>query len=342
LIWTCPSGTLPQKCRPKAASTVGIFKHTQLYHGLGAAVVFLVGLEDELDRSMQMFPQLTEDHGHPQQVGRMAIVTTGVHLPRNNGFIVQAGVLLDGQGIHVCPEHKGPARVGTLEDADDTGGFDLLGDLDSQFAQFIGHDSCSSEFLVSQFGVPVEVVPQFDDPGDNGFCKGLELVCFGRNGIPVSMVVWHGVSPVTIRWLRWCRSRAFGFGHQFLGGEDVLGRKAGGIEDGCFGSRQAAGIPPCYNLAYFADYVLLAEQAVLDGDLHLAGFRCLFDVVNKHPGSSEDGAVDFLLACHVGSHAAEVGAWLEPVFHDQGFAGGVAVTMMSAVPAASAGSFTGM
>jgi hypothetical protein len=93
----------------------------------------------------------------------MTIVAAGVHLPGHKGLIVKARAFLDGQGIHVCPEHKGFAWEGPFEDPYNAGGFHLLCHFNAQLAQFFGHDSGGAELLVAQFGVPMEVATQLDD-----------------------------------------------------------------------------------------------------------------------------------------------------------------------------------
>ncbi len=98
---------------PHAGVHFRVLHGAGLDHGLGANV-FLVGLEHENDVAGQAFALFGQNFRGNQQHGGVRIVPASVRHARGGGGKGQACFLLDGQGVHVCAQHKGGAGTPPL------------------------------------------------------------------------------------------------------------------------------------------------------------------------------------------------------------------------------------
>ncbi len=72
-------------------------------HRLGPGAAFLSGLKDQHNSAVEVacFGKIA---GRAEQHRGVSVVPAGVHAAWNRRSVGQAGVLLDGQGVHVGPQ----------------------------------------------------------------------------------------------------------------------------------------------------------------------------------------------------------------------------------------------
>ena len=105
------------------------------------------------------------------------------HLTR----VIEAGLLDDGQGVHVgADKDRGAGTV--LEDTDDAVTADLFSYLESDFSQLGGHSCGSLLLLIGQFWMRVQVLIQRLNPIEIG---GDPLVDFG-DPLGELFLLWFG------------------------------------------------------------------------------------------------------------------------------------------------------
>ena len=83
---------------------LGIFQTAVLDHGTGAGQSFLTRLEHQDHKALEFLFMGFQQFGRTQQHGGMGVMAAGVHFSRALGGIGQAGVLGEGQSIHISPE----------------------------------------------------------------------------------------------------------------------------------------------------------------------------------------------------------------------------------------------
>ena len=138
---------------------------TALLHQKGCAVAAALfrRLEDQLYRTLQPGYQFLEYGGGTQLDGGMDIMAAGVHHAGILGGKGQLGALLqNGQRIHVSPQGDHGAFFATLDQTDHRGVIlpALIGD--AQTIQFGANHISGAEFVITQFGMGMNVTPYSD------------------------------------------------------------------------------------------------------------------------------------------------------------------------------------
>ncbi|MDQ0710273.1 hypothetical protein QFZ52_002925 [Arthrobacter woluwensis] len=141
-------------------------QETVAEHLCGAASGLLGGLEDRDERARPLLAGPGQQFGRPEQAGHVHIVAAGVHDgdvvavrigPAGGAGVVEAGLLLDGQAVHVrAQQHGGADAVG--QDADDAGPAHALRHLEAELTQVPGDDAGGAGLLEGEFRVAVEVL----------------------------------------------------------------------------------------------------------------------------------------------------------------------------------------
>ena len=106
---------------------------------------FLARLEAELQSSRKLSPVGVQEPGHSQADGRVSIVSASMHDAGRLRGILGAGLLQDGQGIHVEPEQEGWARLPTFQQSHDAGLADALRHLQAEILELARPRSRQSE-----------------------------------------------------------------------------------------------------------------------------------------------------------------------------------------------------
>ena len=122
-------------------------------------------LEDEAYRAPQLRLQPAQDHGRAQEHRRVPIVAAGVHSSGALGLVGQAGLLLQGQRVHVGPHGDVRAGLGTLEQRDHIRAQERRTRLQTQLLQGALDQGRRLVLLERQLGLPVQPVP---DAGNLG------------------------------------------------------------------------------------------------------------------------------------------------------------------------------
>jgi hypothetical protein len=133
-----------------------------LDHLARAAAAFLPGLEDEVQRAVEV-AMPGEVLGGCQQHGGVAVVTAGVHLSGMPRSMLEGVLLLQGQGVHVRAQADG-ARAGALaQGPDQSGAADSGGDFVTPAGEFLRDHLRRAMLLEAQFGMGVDVPPYGSD-----------------------------------------------------------------------------------------------------------------------------------------------------------------------------------
>jgi aminopeptidase N len=141
-------------------------------HFPGAAAFLLGGLEHGEQRSRpgrrlaredrRRADQARDVHVVPARVSHRHVPSAGVP-PADGARVRQAGLLLDGQRVHVgAQHHRRPGAV--AEHADDAGAPDVLGDLETERPQGRRHESGGPPLLPREFRVRVQVLVEAGEP----------------------------------------------------------------------------------------------------------------------------------------------------------------------------------
>ncbi|MNV79037.1 hypothetical protein D3C71_1725690 [compost metagenome] len=99
--------------------------------------------------------------GGGEQHDRVPVVAAGVHFSRYPAGVGQAGLLQDGQRVHVRPDADHPGTGAFLQGADDGGFSQATGHLVAPLEQAFGDQLAGLDFLIAQFGVGMDPVAQF-------------------------------------------------------------------------------------------------------------------------------------------------------------------------------------
>ena len=147
-----------------------IVEHALLHHQRGAALFargrsFLCGLKDELDAARELGLESSQNVGGSQEDGEMVVVAARVHHAGLLARPLRGDVRLEGEvdflrdrkSVHVRSQRDHGTGESAAEQADDTGLRDAGLHLESQRAQFVGHDLPSADLAVPEFGMLVEV-----------------------------------------------------------------------------------------------------------------------------------------------------------------------------------------
>jgi len=132
-----------------------------LHHLQGAAQAFLGRLEDQVQGAVEG-AGLGQAAGGGEQGGGVAVVTAGVHASRVLAGVVEAGALQDRQGVHVGADAQHLAAAAGAQGADHPGAAQAAMDLVAPAGEGGGHQVAGALFLVTQFGMAVDVAAQGD------------------------------------------------------------------------------------------------------------------------------------------------------------------------------------
>ena len=140
-------------------------------HHAGTGPDFLRRLGDEHQRARPLLLEGGHHAGRTDPRSHVNVVAAGVHdavfnseaiLHPNLAGIRNAGLLRDRQGVDVgAEEYDGAGSV--LQNADDAGAADLLGDLEAEFLQFLGKAGGGLHFQERELGVRVQVLVKSDE-----------------------------------------------------------------------------------------------------------------------------------------------------------------------------------
>jgi hypothetical protein len=133
-----------------------------LGHLQGTIAQLLAGLEDELDHTGKIRAPSRQHPGGDQQDGHVPVMPASVHDPLVLRSIGQAGLLLDGQGIQLCPQRHATPRLAAAQQPHHPGAGHPRGDLsDAQPGQILGDCLGSLVLGEGQFGMPVQILADF-------------------------------------------------------------------------------------------------------------------------------------------------------------------------------------
>ena len=147
----------------------GIFQTAGIHHALCAAVALFIGLEEELYIAAQFFLVGGHQLCRTQQRGGMAVVTAGVHDAVIFRSIGQAGILFDGQSVHIGTQADGLALFAAPKHTQHAG----VGDgssFNTHGFQFPDDQRLSAVFLPAQLGMGVDITAKGDHVFRQGFC----------------------------------------------------------------------------------------------------------------------------------------------------------------------------
>ena len=97
-----------------------------------------------------------------EQHGGVAVVAARVHLAGDGAGVGQAGVLVDGQGVHVGAQAEAALAVAQLELPDHPGAAQAAMHGVAPFGQPFGHQIAGGEFFKAEFGMRVDAAAQLD------------------------------------------------------------------------------------------------------------------------------------------------------------------------------------
>ena len=100
---------------------VGIFHHAFLEHDLGAGAGLFAGLEDQLDRSLQVGFVLVQNFGGAEKHRDVRVVAAGMHPPLVPGSEGQPRRLRDRQPVHIGAQGHDLAGLAAFDQGDDAG-----------------------------------------------------------------------------------------------------------------------------------------------------------------------------------------------------------------------------
>ena len=145
----------------------GSIENTLFDHAKGAGD-FLVGLEDEFNRSGKGVRVLRQNFGRHQQHGHVGIVAAGVHHPRILGTVRELVFLGHRQSVHIGPEHQHRTGTRSFQQGDYPGPGNAAGGHPQVLK--VGFDHlCGAMLFESQLGMLVEIPAQRDQFVPAGF-----------------------------------------------------------------------------------------------------------------------------------------------------------------------------
>ena len=138
-----------------------LVEQARLNH-LPAAAVLLGGLEHQPDASGPGLLHLVEDGPHRQQVGGVDVVPAGVHHAGLFALKGQAGLLLDGQRVHIPSEEEELAGLSTVNGGDQAGLDGALHIGNAQAGQLPGDQCAGLKLLIGQLRVFMNPAAELD------------------------------------------------------------------------------------------------------------------------------------------------------------------------------------
>ena len=138
---------------------VRTLQHPGLQQRPASAGELLRRLKHQPDPAGQRLPLLREKGGGPQQHGGVGVVAAGVHDAGDLGGKGQAGLLLDGQGVHVRPQqHRGTGAAAA--NLSHHAGVPYRAEGDGPGGQLLPYPAAGLKLLEPQLGLPVEGTAQ--------------------------------------------------------------------------------------------------------------------------------------------------------------------------------------
>ena len=131
-------------------------------HRARTAEVFFVGLEDQVQRAVEIAARRQRLGGREQDRG-VAVVAAGVHAAMGFARVRQAGGLDDGQRIHVGADAQPPRAVADFHLRHDAGLADACVHLVAPFTQQVGDQLGGRAHLEAELGVGVDPAADVDE-----------------------------------------------------------------------------------------------------------------------------------------------------------------------------------
>jgi hypothetical protein len=125
-------------------------------HRARAAIAFLGGLEDEIDRAAPAGVG-REQGGGPEQRGRVPVMAAGVHDALMARGIRQAGVLGDRQRVHVGAQADARLRGPARQRGDDAMAADARLEGNAELSELVLHEGGGDLFLQGQFRMRMQM-----------------------------------------------------------------------------------------------------------------------------------------------------------------------------------------
>lgn len=130
-----------------------------LDHLAAPAQALFGGLEDQVQGAVEA-ALLCQVARRSQQDGGVPVVPAGVHLALVRAGIRQAGLLLDGQGVHVGAQAQHARAAAQAQRAYHAGAAQAPVHRVAPLGQARGHQVAGGEFLERQLGVRMDVMAQ--------------------------------------------------------------------------------------------------------------------------------------------------------------------------------------
>ena len=128
-----------------------------LNHGHGALGNLLGGLEGQLYGAAELVLMVVEQAGHGEHGGSMAVMAAGVHHTGVLAGILYAGLLLNGEGVHIAAQEYGLAGLCALNGGQHTGLHAAGAPLDAVLVQLRLDCLAGLILLAADFRMCVEV-----------------------------------------------------------------------------------------------------------------------------------------------------------------------------------------
>ena len=134
-----------------------------LDHPLRSAHCLLRRLEEEFHAAVELILQLAHDETGDETNGNVGIMTAGVHYTGGPGSEGEAGLLMDGQCVHVRPDGNGLPGAGPGDERYDARVSHVILIGNAPFVQLGANQPAGFKLLFPQLGDPVERTPDPDD-----------------------------------------------------------------------------------------------------------------------------------------------------------------------------------
>ena len=144
-------------------ASVHAVQRALLDHGPGPGGHLLGGLEGQPHRAAELVLPLVEHLGGGQHHRHVAVMAAGVHHAGDLAGVLQPGLLLHGQPVHVPPEQDGPAGLRALDRRQGAGLQTAGAPLHAHLVQ-LGPDALAAlELLLADLRMLVEPAALFDE-----------------------------------------------------------------------------------------------------------------------------------------------------------------------------------
>jgi hypothetical protein len=139
---------------------------TVVEHEARAVMAFLARLKHELHRTRQLIPFGAQQLRRADQHRDMGIVAASVHRASCLRFIIEAGVFLQRQRIHVPAQQHGAAVRGAFQRGDETSSRRPLAKFERQSGQRGLYLRQRLGILKAKFGLAVNIAAQRNEVGE--------------------------------------------------------------------------------------------------------------------------------------------------------------------------------